>query len=210
MAAPRIAGLTKLTLESAPTVCHECVWWQTRGARPVDKDRWMERTELDFGAFGTVYADSDGRVMGVMQYGPSRLFPRAAILPGGPPSHDSLLVTCAYLVDASSPWVLQSLMLAAIGEARDRGAASIEAFAYRYLEGEPASERLRVHRTVFPADFLEDFGFRIVRSTGRAGLARLDLGGLRLVEDESRAERLLRAVHERLVPEPAPAPAPPA
>ncbi len=210
MAAPKIAGLTKLTLESAPPVCHECVWWQTRGSRPVDKDRWMERTEMDFGAFGTVYADGDGRVLGVMQYGPSRLFPRAAILPGGPPSHDSLLVTCAFLVDASSPWVLQSLMLAAIGEARDRGATSIEAFAYRYPEGEPASERLRLHRTVFPADFLEDFGFRVVRSAGRAGLARLDLGGLRLVEDESRAERLLRAVHERLVPEPSAAPLPPA
>ena len=29
----RLAGLTKLTLETAPTVCHECVWWQTRGRR---------------------------------------------------------------------------------------------------------------------------------------------------------------------------------
>ncbi len=114
----------------------------------------------------------------MIQYGPAPLFPHAYELPAGPPSDDAMLVTCAYLVDASAPWVLQSLFLAAIGEARDRGAASIEAFAYRYPEGESAHERFRVHRTVFPADFLADFGFRVVRTSGRVGLARLELGGL--------------------------------
>jgi hypothetical protein len=198
---PRVVGLTKLTLETAPTVCHECVWWQSRGRRPVDKERWMERTELDFGAFGTVYYDGDGRVLGSMQYGPASLFPRASELPAGPPTDDAMLVTCAYLVDESRPWVLQSLFLAAIGEARDRGAAAVEAFAYRYLEGESAYERFRVHRTVFPADFLEDFGFRIVRSLGRVGLARLELGGLQPVL-EGRREKVLRALKEAFLPEP--------
>ena len=103
-----------------------------------------------------------------------------------------MLVTCAYLVDASSPWVLQSLFLAAIGEARDRGAAQIEAFSYRYPEGESAYERFRVHKTVFPSDFLGDFGFRTVRSAGRVGLARLELGGLQPVL-EGRREKVLRA-----------------
>src|SRR5204862_7991780 len=103
---PRLAGLTKLTLETAPTVCHECIWWQTRGRRDVDKNRWMERAELDFGAFGTIYYDADGRVLGSMQYGPSTLFPRADELPGGPASDDAMLVTCAYLPDETSPWVL--------------------------------------------------------------------------------------------------------
>ena len=37
----------------------------------------MERAELDFGPFGTVYYDGDGRVLGSMQYGPAPLFPRA-------------------------------------------------------------------------------------------------------------------------------------
>src|ERR1700734_2262250 len=116
MAAPRLAGLTRLTLETAPSVCHDCVWWQTRGRRSV----------------GTVYYDSDGRVLGSMQYGPAPLFPRAYELPAGPPSDGAILITCAYVVDESSPWVLQSLFLAAIGEARDRGAESVEAFSYRY------------------------------------------------------------------------------
>jgi hypothetical protein len=202
MAPPRISGLTKLTLETAPTVCHECLWWQTRGSRVPDKDRWMEGVEDELGAFGTVYYDGDGRVLGSMQHGPAPLFPRAYELPGGPPSDDAVLITCAYLVDASSPWVLQSLFLAAIGEARDRGAAQIEAFSYRYPEGESPYERFRVHKTVFPADFLADFGFRTVRSAGRVGLARLELGGLQPVL-EGRREKVLRLLKEAFVPEPA-------
>ena len=207
MPPPRLAGLTKLTLETAPPVCQGCVWWQTRGRRELDKERWMERVELDSGPFGTVYYDGDGRVLGSMQYGPAPLFPRAHELPAGPPSDDAMLVTCAYLTVDSSPWVLQSLFLAAIGEARDRGAPAIEAFAYRYVEGESAYERFRVHKTVFPADFLEDFGFRIVRSAGRVGLARLELGGLVPVV-EGKPAAVLRALKEAFLPRPLPAPRP--
>ena len=201
MAPPRLAGLTKVTLETAPAVCHECIWWQSSRRRPIDKDRWMEKVELGFGAFGTIYYDGDGRVLGSMQYGPSELFPRAYELPGGPPSDDAVLVTCAYLVEESSPWVLQSLFLAAIGEARDRGATAVEAFSYRYPEGESTYERFRVHKTVFPADFLADFGFQVVRAAGRAGLSRLELGGLQPVE-EGRREKVLRVVREAFLPEP--------
>ena len=208
MASPSLSGLTRLTLETAPSVCQSCFWWQSRGRRrEVDKDRWMERFELEFGAFGTVYYDGDGRLLGSLQSGPAPLFPRAYELPGGPPSDDAMLVTCAYIVDESSPWVLQSLFLATIGEARDRGVSSVEAFAYRYPEGESAYERFRVHRTVFPADFLGDFGFRIIRSAGRVGLARLELGGLQPVV-EGRREKVLRVVKEAFLPEPVPAPRP--
>jgi len=204
---PQLAGLTKLTLETAPTVCHACVWWQSRGQRPVDKDRWMERVELGYGAFGTVYYDGDGRVLGSMQYGPAELFPRAYELPGGPPSADAILVTCAYLTDDSTPWVLQSLFLAAIGEARDRGATAVEAFSYRYAERESSYERFRVHKTVFPDDFLADFGFRTIRLAGRVGLARLELGGLQPVVEGTR-QKVLRVVKEAFLPEPVPFPRP--
>jgi hypothetical protein len=204
----RIAGLTKLTLRTAPSVCHDCIWWQTRGRRVVDKDRWMEKIELDFGAWGTVYYDSDGRVLGSMQYGPAQAFPRAWELPAGPPSDDAMLVTCVYLVDESSPWVLQSLFLAAIGEARDRGAKGLEAFSYRYVDGESSYERFWVHKTVFPQDFLADFGFLPVRSAGRVSLSRLELGGLQPAV-EGRRERVLRVVRDAFgVPEPVPAPRP--
>src|SRR3954470_17929982 len=140
-----------------------------------------------------------------MQYGPAAVFPRASELPGGPPSDDSILVTCAYLVDASSPWVLQSLFLAAIGEARERGSRGVEGVAYRYPEGESTYERFYVHKTIFPADFLADFGFQIVRSAGRVGLARLDLGGL-VPATETVREKGLRLPKQAPLPEPVPAP----
>jgi hypothetical protein len=138
-----------------------------------------------------------------MQYGPVELFPRARELPAGPASDDAVLVTCAYLTDPSRPWVMQSLFLTAIGDARDRGARALEAFAYRYPEGETNFERFHVHRTIFPSDFLADFGFLPVRTKGRVELARLELGGLQPVE-EGKRELVLARVREAFLPEPAP------
>jgi hypothetical protein len=203
-AGPHVEGLTGLTLQTAPEVCRACIWWQTRpGGRRADKGRWIEKAESDWGPWGTVYYDSGERLLGSMQYGPADLFPRAADLPAGPPSSDAVLVTCAYLVDESSPWVMQSLFLAAIGDARDKGAKALETFSYRYAEGETQYERFQVHKTIFPADFLSDFGFVPIRRAGRVELARLDFGGLQPVV-EGRRERVLRVVKEAFVPAPEP------
>jgi hypothetical protein len=200
----RLSGLTGATLETAPSVCHGCVWWQSRGTRQTDKRRWVDKTEKDWGAWGQLYYDDgDGRLLGSMQYGPGELFPRAAELPAGPPTDDAVLVTCAYLVEGSAPWVIQSLFLAAIGDAKDRGARALEAFAYRFAEGESVYERFRVHRTVFPHDFLSDLGFRTVRAQGRVELARLELGGLVPVLEGRRVE-VLRRLKEVFAPAPMP------
>ena len=201
----RLPGLTGATLSSAPTVCHDCVFWQARAGRTTSKRKWIERAEDDWGAWGTLYVDDDGRVLGSMQYGPSELFPRAGSLPAGPPDEDAVLITCAYLVEGSAQWVMQSLFLAAIADVRERGGKAIEAFGYRYVEGESTEQRFLVHRTVFPSDFLADFGFLTVRRQGRVELARLELGGLVPVEDERRV-RVLRRVRELLAPDPAPVP----
>ena len=201
----RLRGLTGATLPSAPTVCHDCIFWQSKTGRSTSKRKWIEKAEDDWGAFGTIYVDDDARVLGSMQYGPSELFPRAEDLPAGPPSDDAVLVTCAYLVEGSAQWVMQSLFLSAIADVKERGGKALEAFAYRYPEGETAEERFLVHRTVFPGDFLADFGFRTVRRAGRVELARLDLGGLQPVAEKRRA-KLVRQVQELLEPEPAPVP----
>jgi hypothetical protein len=203
-----VAGLTGATLASAPSVCHDCVWWQSRSGATTAKDRWREKAESAWGAWGTLYLDDDGRLLGSMQYGPSSLFPRSAELPAGPPSDDAVLVTCAYLADPSTPWVMQSLFLAAIGDARDRGARALETFAYRYREGESQRERFLVHRTVFPRDFLADLGFRTVRVMGLIELVRLDFGGLQPVL-EGRRVSVLQALREIFAPtKPVPAPRP--
>ncbi len=201
----RVAGLTGATIVRAPSVCQTCVWWQSRLGKEADKRDWIADAEDAWGSWGALYRDDDGRVLGSMQFGPADLFPRARELPAGPPSDDAVLVTCSYLVDRHSPWVIQSLFLTAIGEARDRGAAALEAFAYSYPEGESARERFHVHKTVFPRDFLSDFGFETVRSQGRVELVRLELGGLEPVAEGSRA-RVIEIVKEAFQPDVAPVP----
>jgi hypothetical protein len=61
---------------------------------------------------------------------------------------------------------------------------------------------------VFPQDFLADFGFHVVRSAGRVGLSRLELGGLQAVE-EGKREKVLEVVRNAFgLPEPVPVPRP--
>jgi hypothetical protein len=199
----RISGLTGATIETAPAVCHECIWWQTRSGRSADKRKWIRETEDEWGAWGAVYHDEDGRLLGSMQYGPADRFPRANELPAGPASPDAALVTCAYLTDPSRPWVMQSLFLTAIGDVRDRGARALEAFAYRYPEKESSFQRFHAHRTLFPADFLADFGFHGRRTAGQIELMRLDLRAIELEPERISLSRL----RDRLAPVITPAPA---
>ncbi|MFN8222067.1 MAG: hypothetical protein U0R50_02315 [Gaiellales bacterium] len=206
--APRVSGLSRGSLKHAPDVCRDCVWWQSRGNKTASKDRWIERAEHEWGEWGTIYLDDNGALLGSMQFGPSYLFPRAADLPAGPPSDDAVLVTCAYLMRQAAEWTEKSLMLAAIGEARDQGAKAIEVFAYRHDGDATADERFFVHRTVFPRDFLDDFGFLTLRRKGRVELCRLELGGLAPIEEGTRA-RVIRVVQEAFSTSPVPSPAGP-
>ena len=70
-----VSALTRTTVGSGPAVCRDCVWWQSRGNRTASKERWAERAEEDFGEWGTIYLDDDGRLLGSMQYGPRTSFP---------------------------------------------------------------------------------------------------------------------------------------
>jgi hypothetical protein len=179
------------------------MFWQSRGDRPSLKGKWAEKIEDDWGAWGTLYFGDGDRVLGFIQYGPAGHFPRAWELPAGPPSDDAALITCAYLVDPNTPWVMQSLFLSAIGDARDKGAKAVETFGYRYPEGTSAYERFLVHRTIFPSDFLADFGFYPVRWEGEVALARLELGGPQPVMDGAPA-LVWRKVKEAFTPAPVP------
>jgi hypothetical protein len=199
----RLHPVTSVSIRQAPPPCVDCVFWQARDGRTVDKARWAERVEDEWGAWGTLYFAEGDRLLGFIQAAPAEHFPRGVDLPAGPPSDDAALIACAYLVDLAAPWVMQSLFLSVIGEARDRGVKAIETFAYRYPEGESGYERFFVHRTIFPSDFLADFGFYPVRWEGRVALARLELGGLQAVEAGRRA-RVLAKVKEAFVPAPVP------
>jgi hypothetical protein len=178
-----VDDLTGATIGAAPEPCRECMWWQTRPGRAEgDRARWIRAAEDEFGPWGKLYRDG-GRVIGLIQYGPVAAFPRARDMPAGPPSRDAAIVTCAYLVEAGSPWALQSLFLAAIGECRDRGLAALETFADREAVTKGFPERFLRHRTIFPADFLGDLGFQPRRSAGRIELVRLDLRAIEPVPE---------------------------
>jgi len=182
-----VEHLNRVTLDAAPPPCRRCMWWQAAAAG--QRDRFIDQIEDDFGPWGKVYRDGD-EVIGLIQYGPASFFPRARSLPAGPPGRDSVLVTCAYLTDESSPWVLQSLFLAAIGECRDRRLPALEAFAHRYREDAGLHARFMHHRTIFPSDFLRDFGFHTHRTAGRIELMRLDLRAIEIAAERSRLDRL--------------------
>jgi len=85
MSTAGVDHLTGATVADAPPPCRECVWWQTRPGRdPVEKRRWIEAAEDEFGPWGKVYVDH-GRHIGSLQYGPADAFPRARTMPAGPP-----------------------------------------------------------------------------------------------------------------------------
>ena len=173
-----VAGLTARDARSAPSVCHDCVWWQSRG-EPDGLEGALDRAaEDDWGDWGTLYRDDDGRLLGSMQYGPAQLFPRAADLPAGPPSDDAVLVTCAYLVAAARRVGREVALPRGDRRGARPGREGARGVRLPLPGGRVDDERFLVHRTVFPRDFLDDFGFR--RSARRAGSSsrRLELGGL--------------------------------
>jgi hypothetical protein len=200
-----VADLNGATIHSGPECCVGCTWWQDRAhGRSSDKRRFIETVEESFGPWGKLYRDGD-RLVAFLQYGPAEAFPRARDLPAGPPAADAVLITCSFLLDAASPWALQSLFLACIGEVRDAGHEAIETFAYRYDEGEDFASRFLRHRTVFPRDFLADFGFRTVRTAGRIELMRLELRGIVPVSaPETALERAWGSLRARVAGVPAP------
>ena len=190
-----IQHLTGATEPRRPGVCRSCVWWQGQGERAVDKRRWVEDVEDDFGAWGEIYLDGDRHVAS-LQYGPAPAFPRARTLPAGPASDDAVLITCAYLSDPSSPWSLQSLFLACIGACHERRVTAIEAFAVVHAAEAEFAERFLHHRTIFPRDFLADYGFATLRSAGRVELMRLELKSLVPVPEDGRVAQVVRRAAE--------------
>jgi hypothetical protein len=184
-----IRHLVRGTIRDAPAPCRACTWWQG-GAGRLDKGHWAAGVEGRFGAWGMLYADDDGRTLGLVQYGPSGAFRHARGLPAGPPSADAVLVTCALVEPDAGPWVLQRLLLAVAGETRDRGLIALEAFATGVERpGAP-------HLVPLPRTALEDIGFQPVREDGEVALLRLDLRGL--VTVPAAGEGLLVRAREHL------------
>ncbi len=175
----RPVPLTRAATRDLPECCAHCVFWQTlRGtADEAGRDEWAHRTEQSFGPWGRMLSDGDA-VVGVLQYGPATAFPRAQVLPAGPPARDAALITCAYVSGADAAGAIERLVLEALADIKGRGMKAIEAFAMRYPDEVPAAERAALNHTLFDIEMLEGLGFRAVRSHGQVSLMRIELGGL--------------------------------
>lgn len=166
-------------MRDLPSCCADCVFWQTlRGTSDEsERDRWAHRTEHAFGPWGRMLSDGES-VLGVLQYGPATAFPRARVLPAGPPGRDSALITCAYVTGADPAGSIERLVLEALADIKGRGMQAIEAFGMRYPDEVAPEERAALGHTLFDLDMLERLGFRVVRADGQVSLMRMELGGL--------------------------------
>ena len=189
--------LTGATLETVPAVCQSCVWWQSRGNREPEKKvgrasrggmrAWGRSTATTTAAFSVRCSMA------------AQLFPRAADLPAGPPSDDAVLVTCAYLLSDSQPWVEQSSFslprsASRVTKARTRS---------RGVRVPPLSRRASATDQVpcpshgVPRDFLADPGFRRFVRPGGSSL-RVSRSKLQPVEEGAR--EVLQVVQRRSSP----------
>ena len=124
--AQRVVGLTGATLRARPLRLPDLRLGGECARRPDGGERTpagSRRPRTSGGPAAPLYRDDDGRLLGSIQYGPRPLFPRAAELPAGPPvrrcsAGDVRLRRLAARRRGSS----SRYFLAAIGEARDKGA----------------------------------------------------------------------------------------
>lgn len=202
----RITPLTAATRGELPPPCISCTFWQHD--RIVTDERrkgaWAEAVQRRHGGFGRVMTEGS-RFRGMVQYGPSGLFPRALALAAGPPGRDAALVTCCYLEGDDPEGACERLLLGALADLKAQGIRAVEAFALRHDEATPSDDRFLGHHTLFDRDLLERLGFAAVRSTGPVALMRIEVGGL--VPGRGALARAVRATRAALAPEPPAAPA---
>lgn len=173
------------TSRLVPAKCRQCGWWQGHEdgwPAAAEAEAWGRRAEEEFGRWGKL-AMGDGRLLGMVQFGPSGLFPRSRQLACGPPGGNSVLITCSSVSGPELEPVRKSLLLAAVAELERDGIETVEAFC-RKTPAEDDDCRL------LDEGFLKSCGFYPVKSSRRLRLMRLELAGLQPVLYPSRKSRL--------------------
>ena len=187
-----IQHLTGATEPRRPEVCRSCVWWQGNGGRAVDKRRWIQDVEDDFGAWGEIYLDGDRHVAS-LQYGPAPAFPRARTLPGGPglrrrgPRDVRVPLRPVEPVVAAEPLPGLHRRLPRAPRDGDRG---LRASCTRPRPSSPSASSTTARSS--RATSSPTTASRRCAAPGRVELMRLELGGLQPV-DRGRARRAGRA-----------------
>ncbi len=81
--ANRLHPVTAASIGHDAATVRRVLFWQAREKAAHRQDRWAERVEDGWGAWGTLYLGDDDRMLGFVQYGPSDHFQRAQPCPQG-------------------------------------------------------------------------------------------------------------------------------
>jgi hypothetical protein len=183
-----VVALTDAIAPDLPECCRDCVFWQARtvASDAARKRRWATHLEERHGAWGRVLFDGD-TFLGRLQYAPAAAFPRARVLPSGPPRPDGALITCAYLAPEDADGTLERLLLEALADLKGRGYATVDAFAIA-SDGESPDA---AHHTLLHGGTLARLGFTPVRTHGAVMLMRLELRGLDRAPEPQRSALVL-------------------
>ena len=108
MAPPRLAALTKLTLETAPSRLPRLRLVAVAREPPRGRQgrAGWSASRSSSARSGPSTTTATAACSARCSTGRRRSSRAPRSCPAGPPSDDAMLVTCAYLVDESSPWVL--------------------------------------------------------------------------------------------------------
>ena len=114
-----------------------------------------------------------------------RCSPEPVSFPAGPPSDEAVVITRAYRVDVEKPWVMQSLFLSAIGDARDQRAQRARDLRLPLPRRRAAPGSLPGAQDRLPARL--PGGLRLSHGTDGVELVRLEFGGVKpMLEGEAR------------------------
>jgi len=176
----RAIDLTGASSDLLASCCSTCVWWLARpgaDSAPDLRAEWQREAEAEAGFFGRALVDGDA-VIGWMHVAASRLTPRARVLPGGPPSPDAYVLTCAYFYDEEYLHGFRFLLMEIEAALKHRKIAALEAFGLRHTLGDDAFRGYYRELNLFNPDVLEGGGFRRVQEKGEVARYRLDLTAL--------------------------------
>lgn len=198
----QLQDLNRTSIPNLPPPCRGCSWWQGYDdgwPSLAQAGNWAEAAEDCLGGWGKL-ALGDEQTLGMIQYGPANLFPRAGHLACGPLRDRSVLLTCSLIADETFESVRKSLVLAVLGELKELEIEAVEAFSKQGSQPEPDCR-------LFDEKFLKSCGFYAVRAVRGIQLMRFELGGAEPVRAEPEPRRVRQRILER-IKNPAPKPVP--
>lgn len=178
--ARRFIGLSVADREKLPSVCADCIYWETATPLPprcgaacdaeIARD-WVRSVTEEWGECGRV-AVEEGQVLGFIKYAPPNFAPQAWHLPAGPPLPDAILITCMHIAPEARRRGLGGVLLrAALRDLQGRGERTVQSYAFARRADYDTAPMVGV-------EFLLRNGFTVVRAHPQTPLLKLDLKSL--------------------------------